>query len=115
MGSIEKAEHVCKKLVKMFQQLLESKELSIKDEMPPKPGVYAIFENEQPLYVGSSDNLNRRIKRQLWSVQNHTLGSRWLMKRFEYKIEEVRNYLQKCTLKIRVTESIQEAKALEQF
>ena len=35
--------------------------------LPAAPGVYAIYEGDDLVYIGSSDNLRRRLKAHAWS------------------------------------------------
>ncbi|RLE37842.1 hypothetical protein DRJ17_05595 [Candidatus Woesearchaeota archaeon] len=83
-----------------------------------KTGVYVFFSDMQVEYVGSTNNLHRRLKHDLWSnlgqsQQPHTFGRKILE---EYSnVNEARNYLKSLKLKVIETEDLKTAKVLEQI
>ena len=82
------------------------------------PGVYAFFENNHAIYVGSTTDLHRRLTHDLWRnlgqpEQPHTFG-RKLLDKFGTK-GEARKYLEHLQLKILETENITIARVLEQI
>ena len=113
------SEEASKRIASMYNQLIQSKAQTFRDRIPSETGVYAIYEDDNILYVGSAKDLERRLKHDLLgtmgqSAQPHTFG-RKLIEKFGNK-DEARNYLrQKCGLRICLTESLQEARVLEQF
>ncbi len=90
----------------------------VSTEYRDKPGVYMFFNNEQVDYVGSTNNLYRRLRHDLWASlgqpqQPHVFG-RKLLKKF-HSVKEARDYLGRLKLKIVETEDLEEAKVLEQI
>ncbi|RLE66704.1 MAG: hypothetical protein DRJ47_01670 [Thermoprotei archaeon] len=87
-------------------------------EYRDKSGVYVFFNNEQTDYVGSTNNLYRRLRHDLWanlgqSQQPHVFG-RKLIKNF-HSLRKAKEYLEKLKLKIIKTENPETAKILEQI
>ena len=129
-----------------FDELLNSKDHRFKDfvfivgdrikieDMPKKPGVYIIFEELEPIYIGSTGKGNANLRTRFHDLFyynkknypnkkrpsdpfNHTLTYRlvdpYKIGRFEHP-DEVRNfYLNECSFRLVETETVQEARALE--
>ena len=83
-----------------------------------KTGVYAFFSDKQVEYVGSTNNLYRRLKHDLWSSlgqlqQPHVFG-RKILKEYS-SVNEARSYLRNLKLKVIETEDLGTARVLEQI
>lgn len=107
--------------------------IKIKD-IPKKPGVYTIYEDKKPMYIGSTGKGNANLKSRFHDLFyynkkkypdkkkpsdpfNHTLTFRLAdpnkIGRFKHP-EDVRYfYLNKCSFKVVETETVHEARALE--
>ena len=83
-----------------------------------KTGVYIFFSDRQVEYVGSTNNLYRRLKHDLWGnlgqpQQPHTFGKKILEE--HSNVDDARNYLRSLKLKVIETEDLETAKVLEQI
>ena len=86
--------------------------------IPQKFGVYIIFENKTPIYVGSTSNLRKRISDFIFhhinpKANTHILTEKLVKERFKTK-KGFYNFLRsKCILIPITTNSLIEAKILE--
>ncbi len=83
-----------------------------------KTGVYVFFSDGQVEYVGSTNNLYRRLKHDLWGnlgqpQQPHVFGRKILKE--HSNVDEARNYLRSLKLKVIETEDLETARVLEQI
>ena len=83
-----------------------------------KVGVYIFFNNEQVEYIGSTNDLYRRLKHDLWgslgqTQQPHVFGRKIIEK--YGNVDEARNCLRRLELKIIETEDLGIARVLEQI
>jgi len=117
---LEEFNELVVKLRGYIRRLLTSSPITISEvgsEYDGRPGVYVLWEGDAPLYVGSTKDLYRRLKHDLWGSlgqpeQPHVLGGR-LIKRFGGDRERAREYLKGLRLRIAVTGDSKEAKVLE--
>ena len=83
-----------------------------------KIGVYIFYKNEQVEYVGSTNDLYRRLKHDLWDSlgqpqQPHVFGRKVLR---EYgNVDAARSYLRSLKLKVIEVEDLEIARVLEQI
>ena len=105
------------KLEAYLESMMKMEPRNITDPIPKGPGVYVFEEDGRFLYIGSTVNLNQRLKHDLMESmgqqrQPHTFG-RKLMKQFGDK-EKAKDFLRRCGLRICRTENEREARVLEQ-
>ncbi|MGB9693756.1 MAG: GIY-YIG nuclease family protein [Fervidobacterium sp.] len=108
--------------VRKIKELLDCRSLSFKNvassEVPNKPGVYVIFDEEgSVIYVGRTKNLRRRL------LGDHRRGNvrgsqfrKALMQNFGLASEEqINSYVDQCTFKFKEIEDSEERIRLEHF
>jgi len=83
------------------------------------PGIYVFFDEKQAVYVGSTNNLYRRLKHDLWGSlgqpkQPHIFGKK-LIEKFDGDRAKAKDYLKRLQLKVIKTDSLGEARVLEQL
>lgn len=112
------AEELAVWIVEKYRQLNNLSRGSFYDAVPSSPGVYVISEDSHVLYVGSAVDLDRRMKHDLLGTmgqvaQPHTFGQKLMKKLGDRAV--ARKYLREsCNLKLLLTDSLQEARTLEQ-
>ncbi len=136
-------ESLLNNLKQKLEELLKSEKIKFKDvvsindrigigEVPKKPGVYVIYENNKIIYVGSSGkgkaNLKTRLRELFYYNKrafpnkenpsepfNHTLTSKLVNDagRFVHPDEVRKFYLDECSFRFIETETVREARALE--
>lgn len=85
------------------------------NDMPRSPGIYLVYEENEPVYVGSSKNLRRRVLSQLFRAKNHYFASQMIEQRAQ-NVEEFQKYLiSRCTVQWLATDGRDEAHWLERF
>jgi len=84
--------------------------------IPDAPGVYLIFEKDNPIYAGKSTNLRRRVCYKLSKGnKKHYLAKNLIKHRFHDKIK-FQNYLtDNCSVQCIETENADEAQWMEHF
>lgn len=88
----------------------------LKSEMVPKaPGVYLVYEGNEPVYVGSSKNLRRRVLYQLLGARKHYLASQMIKYRFHSKPRFQAHLIAHCSIRYIETEGVEEVHWLERF
>lgn len=106
------------KLRKNLQGLMAAQETPLFQVRPSKsPGVYMLFFEEKLQYVGSSENLNRRIRTNLLSGnrKSHTLLNK-LCELRKWSVSEAVSFLKSnSNIKLIETETEDDAKILEDF
>ncbi len=118
---LEKHVELMEKLRSYITKLLTMKPISIAEistKYQYKTGVYVFFSDKQIEYVGSTNNLYRRLKHDLWgslgqSQQPHAFG-RKILKEYS-NVDKARNYLRSLKLKVIETEDLETARVLEQI
>jgi excinuclease UvrABC nuclease subunit len=112
----DKFDKLIQKLKQNMNRLLAIQEVPLSKASPPKsPGVYMIYFNGELQYIGSSEDIKRRIKTNLLSgnKESHTLINK-LCTLKNWSIDEVRNFLKTAaTIKFIDTETEDDAKILE--
>jgi len=112
-----------KKLSDILQRFLTVKQVKIAElrrrDIPDSPGIYAIYtsNNQKPLYIGSTNNLRRRI------YTNHLKGNRQastLRRKLFKKLGDKRNvteFIEACLIRFISLEGMneKEIKAVEHF
>ncbi len=88
-------------------------------EFDDTPGIYVFFDEKQAVYVGSTNNLYRRLKHDLWGSlgqpkQPHVFGKK-LIEKFDGDRVKAKDYLKSLQLKVIKTDSLGEARVLEQL
>ena len=134
------------RLTRKFEELLDSKDRRFKDfvsivdgkirikDVPKKPGLYIIFEKQEPIYVGSTGKGNANLRTRFHDLFyynkksypnerkpsdpfTHTLTYRLVdpkkIGRFRHTDEVRKFYLNNCSFRLVETETVQEARALE--
>jgi len=111
------------KLSNVFQRFLVTEQVKMAElsrrEIPDSPGIYAIHapKSQKPLYIGSTNNLKRRI------YTNHLKGNKKastlrnkLFKKFKDE-KKVTEFLETCSIRFISLEgtSEKEIKAIEHF
>jgi len=112
---------VVQKYLDITIDLLKKKRLNFKNvklnEVPKKPGVYAIFDKNDIIYVGRTKNLQRRL------IKEHRRGKveqsqfrRALMNNYGFSDEEQLNrYIDKCSFSFVEMDKLIEMVRLEHF
>jgi len=85
------------------------------DVIPKAPGVYLVYEGDEPVYVGSSKNLRRRVRYQLLGARKHYLATQMIRYRFHSKHKFQVHLMTQCSVRYMDTEGADEAKWLEKF
>jgi excinuclease UvrABC nuclease subunit len=115
-------ENVALKYVGKVKELLNSKSLSFKNvvsnEVPDRPGVYAIFdEHNRVIYVGRTKNLRRRLLRD--HRRGNVRGSQFrkaLMQNYGLTDEEqINSHVDQLTFKFKEVDDPEERIRLEHF
>jgi len=84
-------------------------------DMPRAPSIYLVYEGNEPVYVGSSTNLRRRVFSQLFRAKNHYFASQMIEQRVQ-NIEKFQDYLiSRCTVQWLATDGEDQAHWLERF
>jgi len=115
-------EDVALEYVRKIKELLACRGLSFKNvassEVPNKPGVYVIFDEQgRVIYVGRTKNLRRRL------LGDHRRGNvrgsqfrKALMQNYGLAGEErINSYVDQCTFKFKEIEDSEERIRLEHF
>jgi len=103
------------KLKRNMELLMATQEVPLsKVELPKSPGVYMIFFEGKLQYIGSSGDLNHRIKTTLLSGnrKSHTLINK-LCELRNWDLMETRNFLKSSNIKFIATKTEDDAKILE--
>jgi hypothetical protein len=90
----DKFDKLIQKLKQNMNRLLATQEVPLAKASPPKsPGVYMIYFDIKLQYIGSSEDIKRRIKTNLLSgnKESHTLINK-LCTLKNWSIDEVRNF-----------------------
>lgn len=83
--------------------------------MPQAPGIYLVYEGDEPIYLGSSVNIRRRVFSQLFRNRSHYFAYEMVDQRF-HSIDKFQDYLtSRCTVQWLVTDGETEAHWLERF
>lgn len=117
MSNLEaKLDSLIIKLKKNLQDLMAAKEIRLSQIRPSKsPGVYMLFFEGELQYIGSSGNLNRRIRANLLggNRESHTLINKLCVLRNWSRTETLNFLKMNSTLKVVETDSEEDAKILE--
>lgn len=85
-------------------------------DVPTHSGIYFVFENNSPVYVGSSSDLRRRVMDQLAKARNHYLASQLKKRRFGGDQEKTRKFLtEDCLVSWREVSAAFRAEWVERF
>ncbi|HZW57951.1 MAG TPA: hypothetical protein VFF30_16800 [Nitrososphaerales archaeon] len=102
-----------------LRQALSSTPLKIstltRESIPAGPGVYVIFEALEPVYVGSSGNLRRRVLYDLLKVRRHYLSIGLRDRLYGGDRARAIDHLMKCSIAFFETETGLEAEWSERF
>ena len=79
------------------------------------PGVYLIYEKNDPVYVGSSTNIRRRVFYQLLNARNHYFAPHLIRNKFHSKVRFKDYLIRQCAGQYMETEGADEAKWIERF
>jgi hypothetical protein len=83
--------------------------------VPQAPGVYLVYEGDDPIYLGSSVNIRRRLFSQLFRNNSHYFASEMVDQKF-HNLEKYQDFLiSRCTVQWLATDSSEEAHWLERF
>jgi hypothetical protein len=111
-----KLDDLIERLKRNLQCLLATKEVPLSQVKPPKsPGVYMLFFEEKLQYIGSSGNLNERIRANLLggNRESHTLINK-LCKLRKWSVPKVLSFLKfHAHIKFIETETEDDARILE--
>jgi hypothetical protein len=118
---LEKYMELITKLKTYITKLFTMKPISVAEvstKYQDKTGVYIFFSDGQVEYIGSTNNLYRRLKHDLWGSlgqpqQPHVFGRKIL--REHGNVDEARSYLRSLKLKVIETEDLETARVLEQI
>ena len=109
-------DNLIEKLRKNLQGLIAVQEISLSQVRPSKsPGVYMLFFEGKLQYIGSSGNLNNRIRANLLSGnrESHTLINKLCVLR-KWSVSKAVSFLRfNSTIKLKETDSEDDAKILE--
>ena len=83
--------------------------------LPRAPGVYLIYEKNDPVYVGSSTNIRRRVCYQLFNARNHYFASHLIRYKFHNKVRFKDYLIRQCAVQYMETDGADEAKWIERF
>ena len=112
----DKLNELIKRVEENLQHLSETKENYLHQvTLPKSPGVYMLFFDGQLQYIGSSGNLNERIRANLirGNRNSHTLINK-LCELKRWKSQEAVNFLKSnATIKFVKTNTEEDAKVLE--
>ncbi|MEM2950626.1 MAG: hypothetical protein QXV52_05995 [Nitrososphaeria archaeon] len=108
-----------------FREFIDEKSWRIRKGVLNFPGAYVVFEENEPIYVGSAGKGKHLLKYRIqdlfhdYRAKNeerkyyHTLTSKLLKYRFN-SLNEIRNfYIKKCRIKIVETETVTQARIIE--
>jgi excinuclease UvrABC nuclease subunit len=84
-------------------------------DVPQVPGIYLIYEGDEPIYLGSSVNIRRRVFSQLFRNRSDYFAYEMVDQRF-HSVDKLQEYLtSRCTVQWLVTHGEDEAHWLERF
>jgi len=111
-----KLDNLIERLRKNLQSLIAVQEFPLSQVRPSKsPGVYMLFFEGELQYIGSSGNLNQRIRGNLLSGnrESHTLINKLCVLR-KWNVSKAVSFLKSnSTIKLKGTDSEDDAKILE--
>jgi len=78
-------------------------------------GIYLVYEGNEPVYAGSTNNLRRRIFTQLFSGRNHYFATQMIEQRF-HDLEKFQHYLiSQCSVQSLTIDTEDHAHWLERY
>lgn len=117
MDIVERLESGISESRSRLMELMERARLPFDDgpgDIPAGPGVYVIYEGDEPVYVGKSKNLRRRVFSQLFNNKSHYFSYHMVEQRY-HTVAGLQKYLEsKCSVQW-ITTSEDEANWLERF